>query len=88
MKPRQIRMSSKGQVVVPRELREKRGWRAGTALEIVDTPRGLVIRGAGAPEALPVDALFGCIPYRGPKHSVAEMDRSVLAEARRSGARR
>ncbi len=79
-------MSSKGQIVVPRELREKRGWREGTALELVDTPRGLVIRGAAA-EVLPIDALVGCIRYRGPKRSVAEMERAVLAEARRRGAR-
>ena len=87
MKSRQIRMSSKGQIVVPREVREKRGWRDGTTLEIVDTARGVVLRSVSAPEALSVDALFGCIPYRGRKHSVAEMDRAVLAEARRRGVR-
>lgn len=87
MKSRQIRMSSKGQIVVPREVREKRGWRDGTTLEVVDTPRGVILRSASAPEASSVDALVGCIPYRGPKHTVAEMDRAVLAEARRRGAR-
>ncbi len=87
MTARQIRMSSKGQIVVPRDVREKRGWRDGTVLEVVDTPRGVVIRGALAPAELSIDALVGCIPYRGPRHTVAEMERAVLAAARRRGRR-
>jgi AbrB family looped-hinge helix DNA binding protein len=87
MVKRRIRMSSKGQIVVPREVREKRGWGDGTVLELVDTPRGVLVRGASAAAEGSIDALVGCIPYRGPKHTVAEMNRAVLAEARRRGAR-
>ncbi len=87
MNGRQIRMSSKGQIVVPREAREKRGWGEGTVLEIVETSRGLLVRRPTDTGSVSIDALVGCIPYRGPKHSVAEMERAVLAEARRPGAR-
>ena len=61
MATRRIRMSSKGQIVVPREVREKRGWGDGTVLEVVDTARGVLVRGASAAPA-------GSIRTRLPTH--------------------
>jgi AbrB family looped-hinge helix DNA binding protein len=37
-------MSSKGQVVVPKEIREAHGWSAGTQLEFVDDGRTVEVR--------------------------------------------
>lgn len=87
MQARRVRMSSKGQIVVPLEARERCGWGEGTVLEIVETTRGVLLRRPEAASTASIDALIGCIPYRGRRHSVAEMERAVLAEARRRGAR-
>ncbi len=87
MSERRIKMSSKGQIVMPRELRERHGWAAGTTLEAVETPDGVLVRDAVPAPRTSIDALVGCIPYRGPRHSVTEMERVITAEARRRGAR-
>jgi AbrB family looped-hinge helix DNA binding protein len=85
MTARTIRMSSKGQIVVPREVREKRGWKDGTVLEVLDTARGLLLRRAAEPPDAAIDALVGCISYRGPVRTVAEMEQALFHEARRRG---
>jgi AbrB family looped-hinge helix DNA binding protein len=36
-------MGDRGRLVVPAELRERRGWREGTPLVLVETPRGVVL---------------------------------------------
>jgi AbrB family looped-hinge helix DNA binding protein len=36
-------VSSKGQVVIPRPLREKYRWTAGTRLQVAETDEGLVL---------------------------------------------
>ena len=38
------RMSDKGQVVVPKAIRETKGWPAGTDLEVIDTGEGILLR--------------------------------------------
>ena len=41
-------LSSKGQVVIPKSLRERRHWREGLELLIVETPEGLLLKPAHA----------------------------------------
>jgi AbrB family looped-hinge helix DNA binding protein len=38
------RVSTKGQVILPKALRERHGWGAGTVLEVVDGPHGVTLR--------------------------------------------
>ena len=81
------KMSSKGQLVVPRELRERRGWREGTVLELEETPRGVLLRLADSDRTLDLDDLVGSAGYSGPRRSLADMDRAITDEARRRGSR-
>lgn len=77
------RLSSKGQVVIPRATRAARKWTPGTELQVVDTPDGVLLRPAKPfPRSL-VDDVFGMAGYRGPKRSVLDMDAAVRAEAKR-----
>ena len=48
-------LSTKGQVVLPKAVRERRGWRAGDKLVVEERPEGVLIRKA-ADEAYPVDS--------------------------------
>lgn len=77
------RLSSKGQVVIPRATRTARRWSEGTELQVVDTPDGVLLRTVKPfPESRIAD-VFGMAKYRGPKRSIAEMDAAVRAEAAR-----
>ena len=78
-------MSSKGQVVVPKAIRERLGWRQGVRIEVVERPGGVMLRsvaeqpGSTAEEAL--DRIWARSPYRGPTITDEEMHRAVLEVA-------
>lgn len=80
-------LSTKGQVILPSAIRQRREWSAGTRLTVEETADGVLLRPAPAfAETRPED-VFGALPYKGKPKSIAEMDAGVLAEARRRHAR-
>ncbi len=73
------RVSAKGQVVIPKAVRDERGWDVGTELR-VESAHGAVVlrtikpsrkRKRGVPE------LLGIAGYRGPRRSLDDMERAV-----------
>jgi AbrB family looped-hinge helix DNA binding protein len=81
-------VSTKGQIILPKAIRLKREWDAGTRLTVEETPDGVLLKPAPAfVETRPQD-VFGMLPYSGGKpKSIKEMDAGVLAEAKRRNAR-
>jgi AbrB family looped-hinge helix DNA binding protein len=77
------RLSSKGQIVVPRPIREAHRWKAGTTFEVVETADGILLRVARLFPQSRLEDVVGCAGYRGPARSVAEMDEAVREEAGR-----
>lgn len=76
-------VSTKGQVIPPSAIRQRRQWRAGTRLTVEDTPEGVLLKPAPAfAETRPED-VFGVLAHRGKPKTLEEMDASVLAAARR-----
>ena len=76
-------VSTKGQVILPKAIRQTLGWRAGTRLVVENRPEGVLLRPESVfAETRPED-VFGCLAYDGPPKSVADMHAGVLAEARR-----
>lgn len=76
-------VSTKGQVILPKAIRELRNWPAGTRLTVEDTLEGVVLKPAPLFPETSVAALFGSLAYKGSAKSIAEMDDAVAAEARR-----
>jgi AbrB family looped-hinge helix DNA binding protein len=66
------KVSAKGQVVIPKDVRDRLHWAPGTELEVVDGPAGVMLR-AKPPERkkLPFDEalaqLRAIVNYKGPK---------------------
>lgn len=80
-------VSTKGQVILPKSIRQRREWDAGTRLLVEDTPDGVLLKSAPAfTETRPQD-VFGSLPHRGEPKTLDEMEAAVLAEARRRHAR-
>ncbi len=81
-------VSTKGQVILPKAVREQLHWAPGTRLTVEPHDGGVVLR-ALAPLFPPTrtEDVFGCLAYSGPRKSIEDMDAGVLTEARRRHAR-
>lgn len=71
------RMSSKGQVVIPRAIRAARAWAPGLEFEVEETPDGLLLRPVPAFCQTRIEDVIGCVEYAGPRRSLAEMRNTV-----------
>lgn len=82
-------VSTKGQVILPKAIRDQLHWNAGTRLAVEHTADGVLLRTLTAVFAptRPED-VFGCLSYTGTPKSVEQMDAGIVAETRRRHARR
>ena len=81
--PLVTKVSTKGQVILPKAIREQRNWDAGTRLVVENTPDGVLLKRAPVFAATRPGDVFAMLPYNGAPKSFEEMDAAVLAEARR-----
>ena len=76
-------VSTKGQVILPKAIRDRRRWTAGTKLTIEETPDGVLLRASPVFPPTTLDEVFGSMRYDGPTLSLEDMDAAVAREARR-----
>jgi AbrB family looped-hinge helix DNA binding protein len=80
-------VSTKGQVILPKAIRQQRRWGAGTRLVVEDTPEGVLLKPVPLfPVTKPRD-VYGSLPHSGPPRSLKDMAAGIAAEARRRHAR-
>ncbi len=77
------RMSDKGQVILPKALRERRGWTAGTEFRIEERPEGVYLRPTVAEAPATMDETFGRLRPAKKIVSIEDMQEAMLEEARR-----
>ena len=82
-----ITLSTKGQVILPKSIRQRRRWDVGTRLIVEDTPEGVLLRAAPIFKLTRSEDVFGSLKVAGPPKTLEEMDAGVAAEARRRYAR-
>ncbi len=78
------RLSTKGQLIIPKQVRERHGWRTGTELEIEDRDDCVVVRLADTAPETTLEELFGCTGYDGPQQSLGDMEAAIAKGARES----
>lgn len=76
------KLSTKGQIVLPKSLRASHRWKAGTEFLIQDRDGGVLLKPKTSGASRTWESIIGCIPYKGPRKSIKEMDEAVAAEAR------
>jgi AbrB family looped-hinge helix DNA binding protein len=76
-------LSTKGQFILPKAIRDRREWKAGTRLIVEDTPGGVLLKPEAAFQPTAVDAVFGFLGQEGPAKSIEDMNAAVAAEAKR-----
>ena len=79
-------LSSRGQIVIPKELRDSRRWHAGTSFTVEEVAQGILLKPVSAFTPSALDAVMGCTAYRGPALSQADIDAALDADvAKRHG---
>lgn len=82
-------LSSKGQVIIPKAMREARHWHAGTRLEVTNTAEGLLLKPVQPQQKMALvkglAAIRSRIAYAGPTRSIEDMNEAVIKEAQRRG---
>jgi AbrB family looped-hinge helix DNA binding protein len=81
-----VRLSSKGQLVLPAALRASRAWAAGTAFEVLETADGVLLKPVAPSDIFPPTQLadvFGVARHAGAPLSIEDMHAAVQAEAAR-----
>jgi AbrB family looped-hinge helix DNA binding protein len=76
-------VSSKGQVILPKEIGDQRQWEAGTRLIVEDMEAGVLLTRAPLFPKTDADRVFGMLAYNGPPKTLEEMEQGVLDEAKR-----
>ena len=77
------RISSKGQLVLPKEIRERRGMLEGMEVEVEEVPGGVLLKLVRGAEDASLDELLGATGYRGPTKTLEDMERAIREGARR-----
>jgi len=73
-----VRLSSKGQLVIPRGIREQLGWRTEMELLIVPTGNGVMLWPKPEKSGKRLESLRGCLGYSGSRLSDAELNAPVF----------
>ncbi len=77
------KLSTKGQVVLPKSLRAAHGWKPGTEFVMQERDGGILLVPKPAAKSRTWKSILGCLPYSGQRKSIREMDEGVAAEARK-----
>lgn len=77
-------LSTKGQVVLPKAVRDHLGWRPGTRLDVEERPEGVLLRRASSVRPTTMEEVFGSARYHGPARTLKEMEEGA-AEAVHEG---
>ncbi len=78
------RLSTKGQLIIPKEIRERHGWRPGSELIVEDRGSEVVLRSSTRVPETSLEDLVGCTGYTGPRRSLEEMEEAIARGARQS----
>ena len=76
-------ITTKGQVTMPKAIRDQRHWLAGTRLTVEDTPDGELLNATPAFPKTAADVAFGSMRHAGPVLSLDDMEAAIAQEAKR-----
>lgn len=76
------RISSKGQLVLPKALRQSRGMVEGAEVEVEEVPGGVLLKLVRGPEEASLADLVGCTGYQGPPRTLQDMEFAIRKGAR------
>jgi AbrB family looped-hinge helix DNA binding protein len=76
-------VSTKGQVIVPKAIRDSKGWGAGKELVVEETREGVLLRAARPFAPTKPEEVFGSLSHHGKRLSDQDIEKALHAAAKR-----
>ena len=77
------RLSSKGQIILPKALRDFHNWQPGTKFFIEEHQEGLLLQPIGHFAASSLDQVAGCLHAKGKAKSIEQMEQAISKGVKR-----
>jgi len=77
------RLSTKGQIILPKNIRTSRAWGPGTEFTVEETGDGIILRPAARFPETSIDEVVGCLRSRRKAATLAQMDAAIAREMSR-----
>jgi AbrB family looped-hinge helix DNA binding protein len=77
------RLSSKGQVIIPKALRSSHHWEAGQELVAVDVEDGILLKPVSPFSESSLEEVANCLSYHGKAKTLKEMEEAISTGARK-----
>ena len=74
------RLSTKGQIVLPKAVRSSKAWQPGTEFSVEETSDGILLRPIGRFKKSALDEVAGVLRYKGRPKTVGQMNRAIARE--------
>ena len=71
------RLSSKGQVIIPKSIRQIHRWVIGQEFTVEDTGEGVLLRPTLPFPRTTIEEVAGCLKYSGPPKTLEEMEDAI-----------
>jgi AbrB family looped-hinge helix DNA binding protein len=71
------RLSTKGQVILPKAIREARAWKPGTEFTVELTDNGILLRPVRPFPPTTFEQVAGCLKWHGKPKTIKQMDDAV-----------
>ena len=76
------KLSSKGQVVLPKSVRDARGWEPGAEFAVEEVSEGILLRPLRPFRSTSVAEVFGCLKYTGRAKTLRQMEKAIARGVR------
>ena len=71
------KLSSKGQVIIPKIIRSRYKWEIGQELTVIDTGDGILLKSSRPFKKTRLDEVAGILKYSGKHVSLDEMEKAI-----------
>jgi AbrB family looped-hinge helix DNA binding protein len=78
------RLSEKGQVVIPKRVRDAHGWEPGVEFIVEDTGDSIKLKPIRPFKRTTIDEVRGCLHYKGPRKSLKDMEAAIVKGSKES----
>lgn len=77
-----VKLSSKGQVIIPKPIRDAYHWENGQELVLTDTGNGILLQPKAPFAEATLDEVAGCLHYSGKPKSIEDMENAIAEGAK------